>query len=360
MQKKWPNNVWLIKKDARKNGALDTYDLLFLPEVQKKIAERKASVLVFQNTLRIERLVKKKGWKLLNPSADLAKIVEEKISQVKWLGSDANLLPAHKISQVKNVKFGGKKFVLQFNHSHTGQGTYIIDNQTKLKELQKKFSDRECRLSDFIDGPVFTVNIVVTGKKIFVGNPSYQITGLTPFTDLPFSTIGNDFALPHDQKYKKVYAKTSDIALRVGIKLKTSGWKGLFGIDVIYDEKTEKTYLLEINARQPASAVFESKLQKKTDPRGVSIFEAHISALLDEPIKEKLTVVSSGSQIVKRVTKKVFGVDIASLRKKSFDVIEYENTIHNRELFRIQSAEGIMENHGKLNKNGNFITSCIR
>ena len=361
VQKKYPNNVWLIKD---LDGILDTYDLLLRPEVQKIISEHGASVLVFQNTPRIERLAREKGWSLLNPSAKLAKEVEEKISQIKWLGPDAKLLPPHKIVLVKNVKCDGKKFVLQFNHSHTGEGTYVIDTSLKLEKLREKFPERECRVVNFINGPVFTVNAVVAGKKVLVGNPSYQITGLAPMTDLPFSTIGNDFALPHDPRYRKIRGEIGIIALNIGERMAKSGWKGLFGIDIIYDEKAGKTYLLEINARQPASAVFESKLQKKSvsksDSNGVSVFEAHVLALLGEPVIGELTSVPSGGQIVKRVTEKDFKTDIVSLRKRGLDVIEYENDIHNRELFRIQSGEGIMKGHGKLNDLGNFIASCIR
>jgi len=346
-----PLNVFLIKK----SGLLDTYDLLILPEVGEIISKLNASILVFQNTSRIERLVKEKVWNLLNPSADLAKQVEEKISQVKWLGENTKLLPPHKISKIKEVKFENKKIVLQFNHSHTGQGTFVIGKSEQLRELQQKFPDRDCRVTDFIDGPVFTVNVVVSGEKVLIGNPSYQITGLYPFTDLPFSTIGNDFALPNNPKYKNVYEKTKEIAEIIGKKLSSSLWKGLFGIDVIYDEKLGKTYLLEINARQPASAVFESLLQKTN-----TIFEAHISALINEKIKKEITNLTSGAQIVKRVTEKTFSIDTNLLREKNLNVIEYENTKHNKELFRIQSDKGIMDKHNKLNDLGKFIESCIK
>ena len=171
VQKKHPDNVWLIDTTI----AIDTYDLLLVPEVQDMITKYSADIVVFQNTPRIERLALEKGWNLINPKAELAKQVEEKISQVQWLQDDANLLPPHKITVLKDVQFEGKKFVLQFNHSHTGEGTYIIDDAKKLAELQTQFPDRECRVVDFISGPVFTVNAIV-GDEIFVGNPSYQIT----------------------------------------------------------------------------------------------------------------------------------------------------------------------------------------
>ncbi len=348
IKQKYPENVFLIS-DTR--GTLDTYDLMLLTEVQDVIAKHKTSILVFQNTSRIERLTKEKGWNLLNPNAELAKKVEEKISQVEWLGDDAKLLPPHKIQLLKEVSVLGKKLVLQFNHSHTGQGTYIIDSPNSLDELKQKFPDRECRVSDFVDGSVFTVNAVVGRLRTLVGSPSYQITGLAPFTDLPFSTIGNDWSLPASAERMEI----ENIAKIVGKRLKVDGWRGLFGVDVIKDSKSGKIYLLEINARQPASAVFESKLQGNK-----TIFKAHMAALENRLTLSGISKITDGAQIVKRLTNKKFNIDIPSLESKNLTVMKYENNIYNKELFRIQSTKGIMESHNTFNELGNFIKSCLQ
>ncbi len=349
-QRQSPENIVLVKS----REILDTDDILVRKETVDLISSLKADVVVFMPTPRTERIAKELGCDLLNPSALLARKIEEKISQIRWLAEDAKLLPPHRICAVKDVPFDGKKFVLQFNHSHTGEGTFVIDDEKVLKHLQVKFPNRECRVVEFIEGPIFTVNSVVAGKTIAVGNPSYQITGLKPFTDLPFSTIGNDWSLPRDPKYKSAYEDTKKIAKTIGARLQKDGWKGLFGIDVVFDQKTRKTYLLEINARQPASAVFESWLQREG-----TIFEAHIKALLGISAG-KVKEIESGAQIVKRITEPSFLVDKGTLSAKGFDVMAYENTDHNKELFRIQSSKGIMKDHNTFNDSGESITSCIR
>jgi hypothetical protein len=355
IQTQHPTNVWLYK-NTLESGDLDTYDLLLLPEVQKIIDTHNADVVVFQNTPRIERLAHEMHWNLLNPSADLAKKVEEKISQISWLGNDASLLPPHHVACVKDVVFENKKFVLQFNHTHTGQGTYIITSSTDLEPLKAKFPDRECRIVDFIEGPVYTVNASVNRLSIVVGSPSYQITGLIPFTDLPFSTIGNDWSIIS----KEDRAKIIRIARVIGQRLKKDSWRGLFGIDVIKDTVSGKIYLLEINARQAASTVFESTLQKTAHPKSSTIFEAHISGLLKKWSPFSTTQIYTGAQIVQRVTHSTHAVNIEALKEKGLTVIEYKNVIHNKELFRIQSPVGIMENHNIVNPSGKFITSCIQ
>ncbi len=355
VKNKYPNNVLLIDTTNLK----DTYDLLLVPEVQEMISQHAADVVVFQNTARIERLAQEKGWNLLNPRAELSKHVEEKVSQIEWLKDDANLLPPHTVTILKNVQFQGKQFVLQFNHSHTGEGTYIIESEAQLAALQKQFPERECRVVDFISGPVFTVNAIVA-DEIYIGNPSYQITGLSPFTDLPFSTIGNDWELPQAPHYKNAYEDINKMAARLGQRLQDDGWRGLFGIDVVYDEKKKKTYLLELNARQPASSVYESTLQKKAEPKKLSVFEAHLAALTKSPLRTEIGTIEKGSQIVKRITSEKYDVDIDSMRRKGLNVMEYTNDIHNKELFRIQSTSGVMEGHNLLNSLGLFIASCVK
>ncbi|MDE1874908.1 MAG: hypothetical protein KGI79_02130 [Patescibacteria group bacterium] len=353
--------------DAPHKGDLDTYDLLCLPDAQKIIDDIGGDIIVFQNTLRIERLAAEKGWRLLNPSALLAKTVEEKISQIGWLGDDARLLPPFCLATVSEIEYAGKRFVLQFNHAHTGQGTHVIDSAEALAPLRTKFPHRECRITDFIDGPVFTVNAVIGSGRhaasVVIGEPSYQITGLAPFTDMPFATIGNDWALAAASRYEGVRVEMTSIAQAVGARLKKSGWKGLFGIDVVYDPAVKKTYLLEINARQPASAVFESQAATNADSSSPTIFEDHVMALLGEPLRispDSGRRPLAAAQIVKRATDRPHSVDVARLRARGLIVLKYENTAHNKELFRIQAAEGIMKDHNELDVLGKFISSCIR
>jgi hypothetical protein len=136
-----------------------------------------------------------------------------------------------------------------------------------------------------------------------------------------------------------------------------SGWSGLFGLDFIYDQERNKILLLEINARQPASVTFESKIQERMrqSDKEMTIFEAHLLALLGEKMGKKIIEINDGAQIIQRVTKTIRRYDrkkIDKLESAGYQVIEYNNTEPNSDLLRIQSKAGIMENHGKLNKRG--------
>lgn len=355
---KYPMHVLLVDSPT----ILDTYELLLNPEVQDIITTFKAQILVFKNTIHIEELCKEKGWTLLNPSAELSEKIENKISQVKWLGELSSLLPPHKVQFVNDIKWDKNAFILQWAHGHTGGGTILVSNENELIELKNKFPNREARVTEFIKGPMFTVNIVVTDTIILLGNISYQITGILPFTENALSTIGNDWSVTHTILNETHIIKFNELAEKVAQKMQSSGWRGLFGIDVIYDEERDNLHLIEINARQPASTTYESKLQDEVNMHGVpgiNTFEAHLSTLLKIPVKTSLIPINDGAQILQRVTSKIKKVDTRKLVDAGYNVINYSNEKMNADLVRIQSKLGIMEAHNKFNKRGKEILELL-
>lgn len=385
-------NILLIKEKKM----LDTWELLQHPQVKEfinslphpdpllikergkqvlspcqKEDQNEVIILVFKNTPQIEKICAENNWKLLNPPAELSNKVEEKISQISWLGPLKKYLPKYSVQKCKNINFTEKPFILQFNRSHTGSGTILINSEKILENIKNKFPEREARIAEYIPGPLFTNNNVVTKNKILHGNISYQITGLKPFTNLPFSTIGNDWALPHKILTKKQILQYKKIATDVGLRLKKAVWKGLFGIDVVVDERNGKLYLLEINCRQPASTTYESQLQerirntKSTKLRNneLTTFEAHLLALLDVDLKnKKLIEIKDGSQIIQRVNQSAIKNLKSKINKlsKQFKIIKYNNTEQNSDLLRIQNKMGIMKKHNEFNNIGNKIIKILK
>ncbi len=362
-------NILLVKDKKM----LDTWELLQHPKTKLFVnsplirgGRGGVGILVFKNTLQIEKICAENGWKLLNPPAELSNKVEEKISQIEWLGPLKKYLPSYEVQKCRDVKFTKKPFILQFNRSHTGSGTILIESKKQLDEIKKIFPEREARIARYIEGPLFTNNNIVSKNKILIGNISYQITGLKPFTDRNFATVGNDWALPHKILSKKQILQYKKIAYDVGKRLQKDGWRGLFGIDVVVNEKTGKLYLLEINCRQPASAVYESQLQLKAKSyklKALTVFEAHLMALLGKDLKKyNLIKIKDGAQIISRITKHVSHntkQQIKNLQMLGFKTISYNNTEPNSDLLRIQSKCGITKKHNEFNKTGEKIVKIL-
>jgi predicted ATP-grasp superfamily ATP-dependent carboligase len=343
------------------DGTEDTLELL-----TKAAFPDGTTIVVFKNTKQIEELAKERGWKLLNPPAALAEEIENKITQVAFLGELADLLPPHHISLVKKIvrdtSTKDTTSIVQWAHSHTGEGTIHIQKESDLKVIQDKFPEREARVSLYIRGPVFTINVIVTKDGLLFGNPSYQITGIAPFTDNPFSTVGNDWSAPQTILTESKLHELQALAKKVGEKMRSRGWQGLFGIDVVYDEERDKLFLIEINARQPASTTYESQLQSKLREAGIpgiTTFEAHLSALLGVQITEPVIEINDGAQIVQRVTASRKHAVTDGLESAGYKVITYKNTKLNSDLVRIQSSRGIMEAHNKFNKRGKEIEELL-
>lgn len=376
----FPENVQII--EPKDGTQLDTVDLLELEEVKERINRSKESILVFKNTKRIESVCKENGWKLLNPSAELADKIESKISQQAWLkskGLDTHL-PPHFISEVKDVsrqlKFSNKeknKYVLQFDHGHTGGGTIFLENINDVEKISEKFPNRTCKITDYISGPMFTVNCVA-GTNPVVGNISYQITGLEPFTDKAATTVGNDWSLPGTILNEENLEQIRDLAKKIGKSMSEDGWKGLFGIDVIFDLNKSQLYLIEINARQCASTTYESILQtmfKRVDEVAykdkMTMFDLHLLSLHSAVNGSSMVYINDGAQIIQRATKEFIALKkadrqniIERLRQENLGVIEYPNNEDNgADVLRIQSAYGIMDGHEKFNSRGKFIKDTL-
>lgn len=364
IQKKYPAAVTLI---ADPGGALlGTTELLNHPDVAKLLTPS-SKLMVFKNTVRVETAAKARNCELLNSPAALSERVENKLSQLRWLGAiGTRLLPPHAAKVAKYIVWRNDPFVIQWAHGHTGDGTILIRTADDLRAIQEKFPERMARLTSYIEGPSFTVNAVVTPTRVIVGNASYQITGLSPFTDNSFATVGNDWGAARQMLSPDETAAIRGMAEEIGKKLQADGWKGLFGIDLIRDASRNRLYLIEINARQPASATFESELQEEArskGARGLTTFEAHVRALQGQPIDQDLIEITDGAQIVQRVTKQVqslFDDAAARLEKAGYGVVAYQNTTPNADLLRIHSPASIMEGHGILNVQGRKIVEMIK
>ena len=334
LRKKFSKQIILIDSAE----TLDTLEILKRPETQKLI-KKDDLVMVFKPTPQIEAVCHENDWMLINPPSGLANQVEEKISQTTWLGPLAKFLPKTETKILNEIKWSGKKFILQFNRAHTGTGTLLIDSAKKLNHLKKKFPLREARQAEYIRGPIITSNNIVIGKNVLIGNISYQITGLVPFTENRFATIGNDRTLPNKILSAKQKTEYANMALSIGERLAKNGWRGLFGIDAAVCDKTGRIYLIEINSRQPASTTFESILQEHAKDKGLTVFAAHLLALLGvKNIKDDLVAVNDGAQIIQRVTEEIPDMRDPIVHKSAeWRSVRYENTKPGSDLLRMQT-----------------------
>ncbi len=224
----------------------------------------KANIIVFKVSLQIEKTCEKLGYELLNTTSALNKRFELKISQYNNLKKLKSAFPKTIISTLNNTTYSklksalGEKMVIQYNRGHTGNSTVFINDEKKFDEEKKMYRNRLARIAQYIDGDIYTINACITRFGIAYGGISYQITGIKGLTSKKGGTIGNDWGYPK-KITEKNSAKIKDMLLKLENELQSSDYKGLFGIDFVITPK-QRVYLIEINARQPASTPMHTKL----------------------------------------------------------------------------------------------------
>jgi glutathione synthase/RimK-type ligase-like ATP-grasp enzyme len=247
----------------RNSNRLLNHELVL--EYIKKNTEnnQKPYIQVFKIAPNIERTAEKYGFKLLNTEAKLNRNFENKIPQFNNLG-DLGFFPKTEIVKLKNYTFQqlkkevGSELVLQFNRGHTGESTIFLKSQNQFEEIKNKFPERSVRISKFIDGEAWTLNACQTRYGTFYGGLSYQITGVKECTNQKGGTVGNDWSCGK-KVTDSIYDQIDQIIRETGNKMYSAGYKGLYGLDLVID-KNEKVWLIEINARQPASTPMHTQL----------------------------------------------------------------------------------------------------
>jgi glutathione synthase/RimK-type ligase-like ATP-grasp enzyme len=192
---------------------------------------------------------------------------EDKILQYQNLSPAGVRFPQTVISRFGDLKFSdisstlGLPFVVQFARGHTGSGTHIINDEGQFNSLQQEFVQRTVRIGKYIKGIPYTVNACITKKGMVAAGLCYQITGVTQLTPLSGGTVGNDW------NYRKGFTEDLlkdliDQLNKISNKMREAGFLGMFGIDLIIGEDSS-LYIIEVNARQPASIPMLTKMQLK-------------------------------------------------------------------------------------------------
>ncbi len=239
--------------------------------------------------------LKSRGYSvhLLNNSAQLTRKLENKVTQFQYLYENglAKYLPEAKVislAKLDEVTSGYKDgYVVQLPFGHTGSSTYIIDegwqaaeSRAELAELKTRFPNRAVRVVRKIHGHAFTINACICGGNTYMGGLSYQFTGIEGLANRSSATVGNDWSLPKQIMKPEIYEQINEMVTFTGEILREKfGFRGMFGVDFIYDEEQTQIFLIEINPRQIASIPMHTKLQLKVGQIPLSLL--HLAEFLE-------------------------------------------------------------------------------
>ncbi|MEI6887423.1 MAG: ATP-grasp domain-containing protein, partial [bacterium] len=316
LEKKGAKIFCLEKKLGKKNSIFrSSYKLLTHIEVQKYMDQfgKDRYIQFFKPSPQVSLYNKENKVSVLNPEVELNHKFEHKFPQLEFFKEigvkfpESEILDVNKLDYSTLVKKYGNGFLIQFNRGHTGTGTRKIVQENDIKDIKNTFPETKVKVCKFIVGKTITFDAVTTKKGVYLAGLSEQITGQRHLTQNVFSTVGNNFKTDYfitDSIVNKVIEMTQI----VGKAMYKDGFKGLFGLDLIVSEG--EVYLIEINARQPASTSMVNKLLLKNNQVPLSLI--HIAEYLNidldlDPIeysKTNLKSINAGQVILRNTNVK--------------------------------------------------------
>lgn len=258
----------LEEKIERKIKPRNSTSLLSSQEVQdyieKNSEKEKPVILIYKSSYKLERLAKNKNWILaIAPKKFGKKLLENKVKFRRILEKIKVPIPPGRIVSLSFLRYKklielekefGLPFVIQHPEKGGGKGTFFIKGEKsflRTKQFLRREKPKEIIISKFISGPSPSITGCVTRYGILSTRPQYQICDELLLNSRPNRGglfCGHDFSLAKNFS-KKVLFQAKEAIDKVGSYFKRIGYKGIFGLDFILDEREENLYVVECNPR---------------------------------------------------------------------------------------------------------------
>lgn len=214
--------------------------------------------LFFYMSDEMELLCKKIKIPIALPSYGIQKKLGNKLhirNICEKLGIETNTSMNINLSKENNLariykrceKKLGIPFIIQGEQGVSGENTIKIINYREFVKTVKKLGGKY-RATRYLNQIIpVSVHICITKRRILYEGPYPQIVGFKELTSNPFQFSGNDT----NQKMftEKVKSNINYMSLKLANYAKKSGYRGILGIDFIWNRYTDRIYVQEINSR---------------------------------------------------------------------------------------------------------------
>ncbi len=315
MVRKSTNHIFCLEENIGKkvatiknSGQLISHPLV-LRYIKEKTGNVSANILYFKPNLKIDLVCSQEGFNKIGNDTKLNEMFENKISFASLL---QDFLPKYSIeslfgilSQLDFQSLASKlslPYVVQFGHGWAGNTTFIINEKEAFAFLQKKYPHTNVKVSRYVDGVTLLNNACVYKKEILISDPALQISGINILSQNKTTTCGRQW--PYPQKNEKITEEISHITKLVGTLMQERRYKGFFGLDFVIENKTQRIFISECNARLTASTPFYSLLEYMNSVTPLILY--HLAAFTDihlDGYQKPKNI--EGSQIILRNTKDI-------------------------------------------------------
>ncbi len=257
----------------------------------------------------LEAFGRQNGVRTASPPADLCHWLNHKANF--FSGLDAVGLPrlpgewmslaGGRFSELE-ARFGGS-FVVQAPRGVQGSGTAIIHSAVDFHAaLSRLGADGNSWVAPYAGGLSLNINAFVMERRTAVSYPSVQLVGLPMLNVRPGGYCGNDFTasamLPPG-----VVNDACEQAERLGGWLSSLGYRGIFGLDLVYEAEAGRLHAVDLNPRWQGSTLLETQamLRKGRIPLAAAELAYQCGALSETevvPLLDEFRQPVEGSQLL--------------------------------------------------------------
>jgi len=305
-----------VKLDVANSGKLLSHPLVG-NYINQNSTSKQIVIIPFKPSAKIDFLCHQHHWICASNNHQINRELEDKIIFLQLC--QKNNLPqipstVDHFNQNNFVKYQKKyqsTLVIQLHLGWAGKSTYSSNNWDEIKN--KIPIDTMVKFSPYIDGYSLLNNCCLTSKGLIQSPPALQYTGIKPFTDHPFTTVGRQWpSLAPNNIIKKINQITQDFSAI----LSKMNYKGFFGLDFIVDG--DNVYLLECNPRLTASFAFYNDIE--INLQILPLFFLHLVQFLDIDFNFDL------SQEQKRFyNQQIIGSEITAKNKSGKTIKKYHD-----------------------------------
>lgn len=241
------------------------------PKTKKYLKNFKnPAILVYKPSSKMEQTIQENEWQLIANSTDFGKKkFENKIRFREILEEIGVPATPGKITSIDKLHYGHlmNKYKLPFVIQHPtrggGKGTFFINNKEDfdctLEKIKSKWDETDEKkitppdqviVSKYIKGPSPSITGCVTKFGILSTNLQHQILDIPQLYN---PAKGSGLFCGHDWTSSKfneeLNNQANEYAKKIGEYFKAKGYKGIFGLDFVLDEKQNQLYLTECNPR---------------------------------------------------------------------------------------------------------------
>ena len=262
--KKEKISVLCLNEDSIKNSGKLLENKKVLDYIKKESKGKRANIVTFKPSPKISKICDENNFRYLGNDWKLNRKFENKI---EFIDITQNLKIPNAKSKVIKLQKNSKnilnmleksQLVFQLPRGFSGNSTFLIKSKKDLQGIIEKYEDREFKVSNYLKGDTYTINACAGEFGIAVGQPIFQITGLTDYNKNQLGTSGNDYSYGEmlgDIEKKKIFEYTK----KIGEHVAQLGYRGIFGLDFVINENDVD--LIEINPRFVGSISLFTKLQ---------------------------------------------------------------------------------------------------